>query len=120
MDMVRCHQERADGSGYPAKLKGIETPSFGRIAAIADSYDAMTSENSYSSASAGYDAARELNNMRGREFQSEVVEQFLRAVGMFPTGSIVELNDGRIGAVLEQNPDNPLRPKVMLLSLIHI
>ena len=115
MDMVRCHQERADGSGYPAKLKGIETPSFGRIAAIADSYDAMTSENSYSSASAGYDAARELNNMRGREFQSEVVEQFLRVVGMFPTGSIVELNDGRIGAVLEQNPDNPLRPKVMLL-----
>lgn len=114
-DMVSCHQERADGSGYPAKLKGIETPSFGRIAAIADSYDAMTSESSYSSASAGYDAARELNNMRGREFQSEVVEQFLRAVGMFPTGSIVELNDGRIGVVLEQNPDNPLRPKVMLL-----
>ncbi|MGB5510126.1 MAG: HD domain-containing phosphohydrolase [Woeseiaceae bacterium] len=115
MDMVSCHQERADGSGYPAQLKGIETPSFGRIAAIADSYDAMTSANSYSSASAGYDAARELNNMRGREFQSEVVEQFLRAVGMFPTGSIVELNDGRIGVVLEQNPDNPLRPKVMLL-----
>ncbi len=115
MDMVRCHQERADGSGYPAKLKGIETPSFGRIAAIADTYDAMTSENSYSSASAGYDAARELNNMRGGQFQSEVVEQFLRAVGMFPTGSIVELNDGRIGVVLEQNPDNPLRPKVLLL-----
>jgi len=115
MDMVSCHQERADGSGYPAQLKGIETPSFGRIAAIADCYDAMTSATAYSSASAGYDAARELNNMRGKEFQSEVVEQFLRVVGMFPTGSIVELNDGRIGVVLEQNPDNPLRPKVMLL-----
>ncbi len=115
MDMVRCHQERADGSGYPAKLKGIETPSFGRIAAIADTYDAMTSANSYSPASAGYDAARELNNMRGGQFQSEVVEQFLSAVGMFPTGSIVEFNDGKIGVVLEQNPDNPLRPKVMLL-----
>jgi hypothetical protein len=75
----------------------------------------MTSVNSYSSASAGYDAARELNTMRGREFQAEVVEQFLRAVGMFPTGSIVELNDGRIGVVLEQNPDNPLRPKLLLL-----
>ncbi len=115
MDMVRCHQERADGSGYPAKLMGIETPSFGRIAAIADAYDAMTSEKAYSPASAGYDAARELNTMRGREFQSEVVEQFLRVVGMFPTGSIVELNDGRVGVVLEQNPGNPLRPKVMLL-----
>jgi HD-GYP domain-containing protein (c-di-GMP phosphodiesterase class II) len=115
MDMVRCHQERADGSGYPARLKGIETPSFGRIAAIADTYDAMTSQNSYSSASAGYDAARALNKMRGAQFQSEVVEQFLMAVGMFPTGSIVELNDGRIGVVLEQNPGNPLRPKVLLL-----
>ena len=115
VDMVRCHQERADGSGYPASLKANETPSFGRIAAIADCYDAMTSAKGYSTVSGGYDAARELNEMRGREFQPEVVEQFLHTVGMFPTGSIVELNDGRAGVVLEQNPDNALRPKVLLL-----
>jgi HD-GYP domain-containing protein (c-di-GMP phosphodiesterase class II) len=115
MDMVRCHQERADGSGYPAGLRGNATPSFGRIAAVADCYDAMTSAKTYSSASGGYDAARALNDMRGKEFQPEVVEQFLRAVGMFPTGSIVELNDGTAGVVLEQNPDNALRPKVLLL-----
>ena len=115
IDMVRCHQERADGSGYPAGLKASATPSFGRIAAIADCYDAMTSENAYSSAAGGYDAARALNDMRGEAFQPEVVEQFLRAVGMFPTGSIVELNDGTAGVVLEQNPNNALRPKVLLL-----
>jgi HD-GYP domain-containing protein (c-di-GMP phosphodiesterase class II) len=115
LDMVRCHQERADGSGYPAGMTGHETPSFGRIAGIADCYDAMTTEKAYSSASAGYDAARALNDMRGKDFQAEVVEQFLRTVGMFPTGSIVELNDGGIGVVLEQNPENALRPKIMLV-----
>ncbi len=115
LDMVLCHQERADGSGYPQGLTGEETPSFGRIAGIADCYDAMTSDRAYSTASAGYDVARELNEMRGKQFQSEVVEQFLRAVGMFPTGSIVELNDGRIGVVLEQNPENALRPKIMVV-----
>lgn len=115
IDMVRCHQERADGSGYPAALTASETPSFGRIAAIADCYDAMTSAKAYSSAAGGYDAARALNDMRGGAFQPEVVEQFLRAVGMFPTGSIVELSDGTAGVVVEQNPNNALRPKVLLL-----
>ncbi len=75
----------------------------------------MTSAKAYSSAAAGYDAARALNEMRGKQFPAEVVEQFLRTVGMFPTGSIVELNDGRIGVVLEQNPDNSLRPKIMVV-----
>ncbi len=115
LDMVRCHQERGDGSGYPAGLTARQIPSFGLIAAIADCYDAMTSERAYSSAAAGYDAARALNDARGKLFPAEVVEQFLRTVGMFPTGSIVELNDGRVGVVLEQNPDNALRPKIMVV-----
>lgn len=115
LDMVRCHQERGDGSGYPAGLRIRQIPNFGLIAAIADCYDAMTSEKGYSSAAAGYDAARALNDMRGTVFPSEVVEQFLRTVGMFPTGSIVELNDGRVGVVLEQNPDNALRPKILVI-----
>lgn len=53
--------------------------------------------------------------MRGKEFQPEVVEQFFRTVGMYPTGSVVELSDGSIGVVLEQNRVNALRPKVMVM-----
>ena len=68
------------------------------------------------SVQAAYDAARELNDMRGKEFPAEVVGQFLATIGMFPTGSVVELSDGVIGVVLEQNRANPLRPKVMLLK----
>jgi len=115
VDMVRHHHERADGSGYPDKLRGNSIPVFGRIAGIADCYDAMTTKNVYSSAQAAYESARELHEMRGKQFQAEVIEQFFRTVGMFPTGSVVELSDGAVGVVLEQNKSNALRPKVMLL-----
>jgi len=114
-DMVACHHERADGSGYPNGIQGHRIPVFGRIAAIADCYDAMTTENAYSPAYSAFDVARTLNDMRGKQFAAEVVEQFLCTMGMFPTASVVELNDGTIGLVLEQNRENSLRPKVMLL-----
>jgi len=115
IDMIRCHHERYDGSGYPSARSGSELPVFGRIAAIADCYDAMTTRPSYSPALAAYDAARELNLMRDKAFHAEVVEQFLHTIGMFPTGSIVELSNGLLGLVLEQNPCNPLRPKVLIV-----
>jgi HD-GYP domain-containing protein (c-di-GMP phosphodiesterase class II) len=114
-DMVRCHQERADGSGYPDGLVGNRIPAFARIAGIADCYDAMTTESPHSKAMAAYDAARELNDMRGNEFAAEVVEQFLATIGMFPVASTVELNNGSIAVVLEQNPHNVLKPKLMVL-----
>jgi HD-GYP domain-containing protein (c-di-GMP phosphodiesterase class II) len=114
-DMARCHHERFDGSGYPQGMHGNQIPPFGRIAGIADCYDAMTSETPYSKPMAAYDAARALNEMRGKDFAAEVVEQFLATMGMFPVASLVELNDGSVAVVLEQNPINVLRPKVLLL-----
>ena len=114
-NMVRCHHERADGSGYPEKLSGNQIPAFGRIAAIADSYDAMTTISPYSPPMAAYDAARELNEVRGKQFATEVVEQFLITMGMFPVASIVELSNGSVAVVVEQNPGNILKPKVLLL-----
>ena len=114
-DMVEFHHERADGSGYPAGHHGNKIPIFGRMAAIADCYDAMTTANAYSPAFGAFDVARSLHEMRGTQFAAEVVEQFLCTVGMFPTASVVELNNGSIGLVLEQNRDNALRPKVLVL-----
>jgi HD-GYP domain-containing protein (c-di-GMP phosphodiesterase class II) len=114
-EMVMYHHERFDGSGYPYGIEGSNIPPFGRIAGIADCYDAMTTRTSYSPALAAYDAARELNEARDEKFSSEVVEKFLHTIGMFPTGSVVELSDGAAGLVLEQNPDNLLQPKVLIL-----
>ena len=115
LDMVAFHHERNDGSGYPHGMNGSGIPPFGRIAAIVDCYDAMTTRSGYSPALAAYDAARELNDMRDEAFSGEVVEQFLQAIGMFPTGSVIELSDHSVGLVLEQNRANPLQPKVLVL-----
>ncbi len=115
-EMVEFHHERFDGSGYPYGIAGSNIPAFGRIAGIVDCYDAMTTKTAYSPAMAAYDAAREMNEMRDRQFSGEVVEQFLHTIGMFPTGSIVELSDGSAGLVLEQNPKNLLQPKVLILQ----
>ena len=115
VDMIISHHERHDGSGYPQALAGADIPVFGRIAGIVDCYDAMITQRSYATAKSAYMAVRELNNEAGRKFQRELVEQFVQALGMFPSGSIVELNTGEVGIVIEQNRVRRLRPKVLLL-----
>jgi hypothetical protein len=75
----------------------------------------MTSHRPWARAKSPYDAIRELNAMAGVQFQKEMIEQFVQALGMFPTGSVVELNSGEVGIVVEQNPIRRLRPKVMLV-----
>ena len=75
----------------------------------------MTSARPWAKAKSPYDAIRELNTLSGVLFQKEMVEQFVQALGMFPTGSVVELNTGEVGIVVEQNRIRRLRPKVMLV-----
>jgi HD-GYP domain-containing protein (c-di-GMP phosphodiesterase class II) len=115
LDMIESHHERYDGSGYPRGLSGAEIPVYGRIAGIVDCYDAMVTSRPYQPARSSYDAVRELNKLSGTLFQKELVEQFVQALGMFPTGSLVELSTGEVGVVVEQNRVRRLRPKVMLL-----
>ncbi len=115
MAMVSCHHERHDGSGYPRQLRGTDIPVFGRIAGLVDCYDAMISKRKHADAKSAYDAVRELNLLAGSQFQRELVEQFVQALGMFPTGTIVELNTGEVGVVIEQNSVRRLRPKVLMV-----
>jgi HD-GYP domain-containing protein (c-di-GMP phosphodiesterase class II) len=113
--MIEGHHERADGTGYPKGLKGADIPVFARIGGLVDCYDAMTSQRPWARAKSPYDAIRELNTLSGVHFQKEMVEQFVQALGMFPTGSVVEFNTGEVGIVVEQNRVRRLRPKVMLV-----
>jgi HD-GYP domain-containing protein (c-di-GMP phosphodiesterase class II) len=113
--MIQHHHERHDGSGYPKGLKGDDVPVFGRIAGLVDCFDAMTTKRPYAQARSAYDAIRELNSLAGTAFQKELVEQFVQALGMFPTGSLVELNTGEVAVVVEQNHVRRLRPRLMLL-----
>jgi HD-GYP domain-containing protein (c-di-GMP phosphodiesterase class II) len=113
--MVGTHHERMDGSGYPNKFKGDAIPLVGRIAGIVDCYDAMTSDRSYAKGKSTYDAVRELKKLGGVWFQPELVELFIQAVGVFPTGTLVELNSGEVGVVIAQNRFRRLRPEIMLI-----
>ena len=115
LSLVRSHHERYDGSGYPDRLKGNQIPTFAKIAAMADCYDAITSPRPYSKTRSPYEAVREIYGWRGSLFQPEVVEQFMQVVGVFPTGSLVELNNGAVAVVIAQNETRRLKPRIMLI-----
>lgn len=113
--MVEQHHERFDGSGYPSGLKGDEIPLVARLAGIVDAYDAMISERSYAKAKSAYDAVRELMRQSGKAYQPELIDLFVQAVGVFPTGTLVELNTGEVGVVVAQNRFRRLRPEVTII-----
>ena len=113
--VVEHHHERHDGSGYPAGVRGAAIPMFARIAGLVDSYDAMVSQRPYAPSRSAHQAVMELYEARDVLFQAELVEQFIRTCGVYPTGTLVELSDGTVGVVMSINTLKRLRPTVMLL-----
>ena len=116
LDIVRHHHEHYDGSGYPGRLMGSHIPLPGRMLGIVDAYDAMVSVRPYRAAVSRHTALRHIYAERDRLFQAELVEQFQVCMGVYPTGSLVELNTGEIAIVMAQNQARRLRPLVVLLS----
>ena len=109
------HHERWDGNGYPRRLKGEEIGVFSRIVTVADAYEAMVGERPYRNSMIGYTAMRGILSDNGKHFDPQVLKAFLESMGIFPVGSIVQLNNSSIGRVSENHPDAPLRPKLDLL-----
>ena len=114
--MLRTHHERYDASGYPAGVPIKQIPLLGRIAGIVDSFDALTSARPHRPALARAAALQLLYRERGQLYQPELVEQFVQCLGVYPVGTLVELNTGEVGIVMGQNPARRLRPKLMLLT----
>jgi len=113
--LALLHHERQDGSGYPRGLKGYQIGLYGSIAAICDAYDALLAPPPYGEGRSPSAAVNILLKERGTAFHGPLVEQFIRCVGSFPVGSLVELNSGELGIVIAENLTQRLKPKVMLM-----
>lgn len=115
LQMVAEHHERFDGSGYPNQLVGKAISPLGKIAGLIDTYDAMTSERPYARALTSVEAVSRLYELRNTEFQSQLVEEFIQAIGVYPTGTLVHLSSHEVGVVIAQNVERRLRPKLLVL-----
>ncbi|MCA1055532.1 HD-GYP domain-containing protein [Rossellomorea aquimaris] len=110
------HHERLDGSGYPRGLKGDDIHPFAKIIAVADVFDAMTSNRVYRKAMLPHEALEILFAGSGTLFDKNVVEAFRRSVAIYPNGMVVELNDGKKGIVTDQNKGLTERPVIRVLE----
>ena len=115
-DGIAQHHERLDGSGYPAGLAATQIGIYGRMAAVADSFAALTSLRPYADPLPAYDALKILYAQGGTHYHAPLVEQFVQAIGVFPAGSLVELSSGEVATVLAHNRVRRLEPRVLVLT----
>ena len=115
LQVVSNHHERHDASGYLRGLRGAEIGEFGMIGAIIDHYDAITSDRVYRSAESPHSVLMQMYEWRNTLFSGHLVEKFIQCLGVYPIGSVVELNTGEIGVVAAINRVQRLKPHVMLV-----
>lgn len=113
---IAQHHERMNGTGYPNALIGTQIGIFGRMAAISDTYAALTKHRPYAKAISPHEALQMLSNWGGTQFHLEMVEQFIQSIGVFPVGSLVELSSGEVAVVVTHNKFKRLRPKVLVVT----
>lgn len=113
LTVIKQHQERIDGSGYPDGLRAEQISQFGRMAAIVDTYDSLTTTRPYREA---FKPAEALRKMRDEELglDKELVGKFIGCIGPNPIGSLVKLASGKLAMVMLLNPHHPLSPIVMV------
>ena len=115
LDAILHHHERSDGRGFPDRLAGDAIPLSARIVAITDRFDNLSNPIDYRRAMSPSEALSTMWAKEREAFDAVLLQLFVRAMGVYPPGSIVLLSDGRIGAVVVSAPaGSPLCPQVMI------
>jgi HD-GYP domain-containing protein (c-di-GMP phosphodiesterase class II) len=118
LNVVVQHHERLNGSGYPFRLAGEAISLHAQAAAIVDAYDALTSERPFQHRLEPTQALRELFSVAGTHFRPDLIQAFIRTLGIYPVGSLVRLDNQTLAVVTEQNRDNLLKPVIRVIFSI--
>jgi HD-GYP domain-containing protein (c-di-GMP phosphodiesterase class II) len=113
--MAFQHQEKPDGTGYPRQLMSAEIHEYAKIVAVADVYDAITSDRPYHRGLFPHEAAMLLAEGMGKQFDVDVLTAFLTRVAIYSIGSVVELSTGEIGVVTNVFWGMQNRPTIRLM-----
>ncbi|MCK4840621.1 MAG: HD-GYP domain-containing protein [Methylococcales bacterium] len=115
VETALTHHEHLDGKGYPRKINSNNMSYYSNIVAIADMYDAITSDRVYRKGRTHHVATKAMLDVSGSHLDAELVVKFIESLGVYPPGCFVELNNGSVAIVVEQNSRFKLRPKVMMI-----
>jgi putative nucleotidyltransferase with HDIG domain len=115
VDVAYSHHERMDGGGYPRGLKANQIPYFAKIIAVVDAYDAINSDRVYSKGRSTMESLRILFEASNSQFDEEIVLAFIRMIGIFPPGEIVELTNGEVAIITACSPEHKLKPRLLLV-----
>ena len=113
--VVKTYLERVNGVGIPAGLQGDDIPLLGKLAGIACFYESVIHPFGEAYALSPSKAVSKLYELRGTAFQDDVVGEFIQAIGLYATGTVVKLSTGEVGIVTEQHLQRRLKPNVLLL-----
>ncbi len=115
VDVAYCHHERLDGSGYPRGITAERIPYNAKIISIIEAYDSMISDKPYSQGMTTLDACRHIYQCKNTLFDKNILGHFIHFIGIYAPGSLVEMNTGEVGIIIEVSNDDGIKPKILLV-----